>query len=138
MHKPNKTESELTIRRETVADIEAITEVTVAAFKTLAVSHQTEHFIVQGLRLADALTLSLVAEIDECVVGHIAFSPMTIADGTQDWCGLGPISVLPEYHKQGIGKALIREGLDSLKEKGGQSITTQSDLNLSGSVTIYF
>jgi putative acetyltransferase len=43
-----------------------------------------------------------VAEIDGRVVGHIAFSPVKISDGTKDWYGLGPVSVLPEYQKQGI------------------------------------
>jgi putative acetyltransferase len=49
------------------------------------------------------------------LVGHIALSAVTISDGTQDWYGLGPVSVLPEYQRQGIGKALIHEGLSRLK-----------------------
>ena len=64
---------------------------------------------------ARALTVSLVAELEGRIVGHIAFSPLTILDGTQDWYGLGPVSVLPEHKRQGIGKALIREGLLRLK-----------------------
>ena len=115
------------IRKETVADIEAITEVTIAAFKTLPISNQTEHFIIKALRSADVLTISLVAEIDERVVGHIAFSPVIISDGTKDWYGLGPISVLPEYQKQGIGKSLINKGLSSLKELGGQGCALVGD-----------
>ena len=103
------------IREETTADIEAITQVTIAAFKTLQVSNHTEQFIIKALRAAGVLTLSLVAEIDGRVVGHIAFSPVTISDGTKDWYGLGPISVLPEYQRKGIGKALIQEGLSRLK-----------------------
>jgi len=55
--------------------------VTVAAFKTLEVSNQTEHFIIQALRAAEALTISLVAESNGRVVGHVAFSPVTISDG---------------------------------------------------------
>jgi len=104
------------IRSETHADIDAITRVTVAAFKTLEVSHQTEHFIIHALRAAKALTISLVAEVDSRVIGHIAFSPLTISGGTRDWYGLGPVSMLPEYQRQGIGKALIREGLSRLKD----------------------
>ena len=103
------------IRNETDADVSAITEVTVAAFKTLAVSNQTEHFIIAALRAAGALTLSLVAEVEGRVIGHIAFSPVTISDGTRNWYGLGPVSVLPAYQRQGVGKALIREGLARLK-----------------------
>jgi putative acetyltransferase len=52
------------IRNETDADVSAITEVTVAAFKTLAVSNHTEQYIIAALRAAGALTLSLVAEVE--------------------------------------------------------------------------
>jgi putative acetyltransferase len=108
------------IRKETTSDIEAITQITIAAFRTLAISNHTEQFIISALRAANALTISLVAEIDGRVVGHIAFSPVTISDGTGNWYGLGPVSVLPEYHRQGIGKALIREGLSRLKDMNAQ------------------
>jgi len=106
---------EIVIRSESDADTDAIGEVTIAAFKTLEVSNQTEQFIIEALRAAHALTISLVAEVDGRVVGHIAFSPVTISDGTKDWYGLGPVSVLPEYQRQGIGTALIQEGLSRLK-----------------------
>jgi putative acetyltransferase len=106
----------IVIRSETVADVSAITEVTIAAFKTLEISNHTEQFIIAALRHAKALTVSLVAEIDGRVIGHIAFSPVTISDGTRNWYGLGPVSVFPAYQRQGIGKALIREGLSRLKD----------------------
>jgi putative acetyltransferase len=108
------------IRNETASDIEAISEVTIAAFRNLAISHHTEQFIINALRDANALTVSLVAEVGGQVVGHIAFSPVTISDGSLNWYGLGPISVLPEYQKQGIGKSLIHEGLSLLKALGGK------------------
>ena len=73
------------IRNEIDADVDAITEVTVAAFKTLEISNHTEQFIVEALRANNALTVSLIAEVDEHVVGHVAFSPVTISDGTQNW-----------------------------------------------------
>jgi putative acetyltransferase len=117
------------IRKETVADIEAINEVTIAAFRTLPVSNQTEHFIIKALRAAGVLTVSLVAEIDGRVVGHVAFSPVTISDGTLGWYGLGPVSVLPEYQNQGIGKSLINEGLFLLKKLGGQGCALVGDPN---------
>jgi putative acetyltransferase len=107
---------EIVIRSETDADVAAITEVTVAAFKTLEISNHTEQFIIAALRAAKALTVSLVAELDGRVVGHVAFSPVTISDGTRNWYGLGPVSVLPAYQRQGIGKALIQEGLSRLKD----------------------
>ncbi len=115
------------LREETTADIDAITEVTMAAFKTLPVSHQTEQFIIKALRSAGALTISRVAVIDDRVVGHIVFSPVVMSDGTKDWYGLGPISVLPECQKQGIGKALVNQGLSLLKNMGGQGCALVGD-----------
>ena len=110
----------LIIRNETEEDVKAITDVTISAFRTLEISRQTEQFIINALRAAKALTLSLVAQIDSLVVGHIAFSPVIISDGTQNWLGLGPISVLPSYQRQGIGKALIEEGLSRLRSLNAQ------------------
>lgn len=91
------TKEHILIRDEKKYDADVITEVTAAAFESLEFSHQTEQFIIEELRSARALTLSLVAEVDGHVVGHIAFSPVTISDGTTDWYGLGPVSVLPTY-----------------------------------------
>ena len=107
---------EIIIRSETDSDVDAITDVTIAAFETLEISNHTEPFIIEALRAAKALTISLVAELDARVIGHIAFSPVTISDGSSSWYGLGPVSVLPECQRQGIGKALIREGLSRLRE----------------------
>ena len=112
--------TKIVIRNETNADVGAITDVTIAAFKNLAISNHTEQFIIEALRATKALTVSLVAEVDGRVIGHIAFSPLTISDGTQNWYGLGPVSVLPEYQRKGIGKALIREGLSRLKDMNAQ------------------
>ncbi|WP_295406365.1 N-acetyltransferase [uncultured Thiocystis sp.] len=117
------------IRRETVDDIEAIGQVTIAAFKTLPISNHTEQFIINALRAAGVLTISLVAEIDGRVVGHIAFSPVEISDGSTGWYGLGPVSVLPEYQKQGIGQSLVNEGISMLKELGGEGCALVGDPN---------
>lgn len=108
------------IRDETVADTVAIAEVTAAAFETLAISDHTEPFVIEALRKARALTLSRVAEIDGRVVGHIAFSPVTLSDGTEGWYGLGPVSVHPDFQREGIGKALIHDGLSRLQALGAQ------------------
>jgi putative acetyltransferase len=105
----------IVIRDETDSDIAAISAVTIAAFNTLEISQHTEQFIIQALRSAKALSLSLVAEMDGLVVGHIAFSPIRIADGSLNWHGLGPLSVLPRCQRQGIGNTLIRQGLSRLK-----------------------
>jgi len=111
---------EVVIRNETDADVSAIAEVTVAAFRTLEISNHTEQFIIEALRAAKALSVSLVAELNGRVIGHIAFSPVSISDGTKNWYGLGPVSVLPEYQRQGIGKALIQEGLQRLRDRHAQ------------------
>jgi putative acetyltransferase len=108
------------IRNETDADIGAISEVTMAAFETLQISNHTEQFIIEALRAAKALAISLVAELDGRVIGHIAFSPVTISDGTRNWYGLGPVSVSPEHQRKGIGTALIQEGLSRLKALNAQ------------------
>jgi putative acetyltransferase len=108
------------IRNEQASDVEAITEVTQAAFANHPYGHQTEAFIINALRAAGALTVSLVADADGRVVGHVAFSPVTISDGSRDWYGLGPVSVLPEFQNRGIGTSLIHEGLSALKSLGAQ------------------
>lgn len=117
----------IVIRNEDESDIQAISEITRAAFENHPYSHQTEEFIVKALRDANALTISLVAVADNKVVGHIAFSPVTISDGSLGWYGLGPISVLPELQKQGIGKSLISEGLSSLKSLGAKGCILVGD-----------
>jgi putative acetyltransferase len=112
----------IVVRRETDADITAIRDVTVAAFMTLEISNHTEQYIIEALRAAKALAVSLVAELDGRVVGHIAFSPVSVSDGTGNWYGLGPVSVLPPYQRQGIGTALIEEGLLRLKGRGAHGV----------------
>jgi putative acetyltransferase len=111
---------DISIRSEADGDEDAITEVTAAAFEELDLSNHTEQLIVIALRAAEALSISLVAEVDDRIVGHIAFSPVTISDGTRDWYGLGPVSVLPEYQRQGIGGALVEEGIALLRTRNAQ------------------
>lgn len=109
-----------TIRPEEASDRQAISDLTGAAFADLEISDHTEHLVIDRLRGAGALTISLVAESEGRVVGHIAFSPVTMSDGTTGWFGLGPVSVLPELQRRGIGDALIREGLSRLKASGAR------------------
>jgi putative acetyltransferase len=120
MRKRKHMNPKIVIRSETDADVSAISEVTVAAFKTLAISNHTEQFIILALRAAKALAVSLLAAMDGRVIGHIAFSPVTLSDTTRDWYGLGPVSVLPAYQRQGFGKALIQEGLAQLRAFNAQ------------------
>ncbi len=115
------------IRQETQTDIEAITKITKLAFENHPFSKNTEQFIINALRAANALTISLVAEIDGKLVGHIAFSPVTFSDGSKNWYGLGPISVEPDYQKQGIGKSLVNEGIGLLKDLGAEGCVLVGD-----------
>ncbi|KAF0812676.1 hypothetical protein IGB42_02968 [Andreprevotia sp. IGB-42] len=104
-----------TIRPEAAADIPAIAALTRDAFADQPYSSHTEHFIIAALRDSGALSISLVAEQDGMVVGHIAFSPVRISDGASGWFGLGPIAVAPAQQRQGIGNALMQQGLTALR-----------------------
>jgi putative acetyltransferase len=106
------------VREAATDDIEAIDGVVRAAFRGHPFSLQTEHLIVHRLREAGALALSLVATLDGRVVGHAAFSPVSIDAQASAWCGLGPLSVVPAHQRSGIGAALIRSGLRRLRERG--------------------
>jgi len=117
----------LTIRNENPADYEAISDVTRKAFLHHPFSRQTEQAIILALRAAGVLTLSLVAEFEGRLVGHIAFSPVTLSDGTKNWFGVGPLSVAPELQKQGIGKALMIEGISKLKKLGAHGCALVGD-----------
>lgn len=108
----------LVIRPERPGDAITIEEITRQAFACHPHSRQTEHFIVRALRQANALTISLVAELSGQVVGHVAFSPVAISDGSVGWFGLGPVSVRPSFQKRGIGRSLIEHGLSLLRERG--------------------
>ena len=118
------------IRPETPADIPAISAVTLAAFRDHPHSEQTEHLIIERLRERGVLALSLVAEIQDEIVGHIAFSPIELSDGAQDWFGLGPLSVKPSRQGRGIGGALIRKGLEMLKARGATGCVVMGDPDL--------
>lgn len=111
---------QILIRDETASDTTTIRDVTAAAFASMEISDHTEQFVIEALRSAGALALSLVAEMEGQVVGHIAFSPVMVSDGSEDWYGLGPVSVVPEHQCKGIGKALIWEGLARVKGMGAR------------------
>ncbi len=111
---------DILIRSEQSTDVDGIERVTLAAFTGKFRDNPTEHLIVNGLRDAGALSLSLVAEVDEKIVGHVAFSSVTINGDNLNWYGLGPISVVPELQKQGIGSKLIHEGLSAIRAFGAK------------------
>lgn len=107
-----------TIGPELPAHITAIDALTQAAFASAPQSSGNESAIVAALRDAGQLHLSLVAQRDGQVVGHVAISPVSISDGSPRWYGLGPVSVLPACQQQGNGSALITRALGLLQAQG--------------------
>ena len=105
------------IRAENPDEADAIDRLTRRAFAPMPFSDQREAEIVHALRRDGALTLSLVAVEQNAVIGHVAFSPVTIDGVHDDWFGLGPISVCPERQRQGIGRALVQAGLAALRSR---------------------
>lgn len=107
------------VRPETRNDESAINEITSAAFMNAEHSDHNEQIIIRHLREANQLSVSLVAE-DEFthnILGHVAVSPVKISDGSENWYGLGPISVLPQHQGNGIGSLLVDHVLIDLQSR---------------------
>lgn len=106
---------EPTLRKEQPGDEALIRKLTEAAFARMPYSHGTEAPIIDDLRREGDLTLSIVATSLSEVVGHIAFSPVTLDGESGGWLGLGPVSVRPDLQGNGIGAALVKEGAATLR-----------------------
>ena len=106
------------IRVEAEADIDDVRALNTAAFETSA-----EAILVDILRTQAHPIVSLVAEMDGIVVGHILFSPVTL-EGNRNLLimGLGPMAAAPTHQRMGIGTALIREGLTHCRQIGAQAV----------------
>ncbi|WP_246347475.1 GNAT family N-acetyltransferase [Brevundimonas basaltis] len=115
------------VRPEKPEDIPSIRTLTDAAFVGVEHSSRTEAAIVDALRAADALTLSLVAELQGSIIGHVGFSPVLIDGRDIGWSGLGPVSVSPGLQRGGVGSALIKQGLDKLARRGAQGCVVLGD-----------
>lgn len=116
----------MNIRLEQADDINTICDVIYLAFENHP-HHQlgakpTEHLIVNDLRTAGELILSLVAQDETGIVGHIAFSPVMVANKHCNFFGLGPVSVLPQRQNEGIGAKLIHAGLTALKYRKASDV----------------
>ncbi|MRX50708.1 GNAT family N-acetyltransferase [Paracoccus sp. S-4012] len=119
-------------RPETAEDREVIAALIEAAFAGAAHASGREAEIVAGLRRAGGLTLSLVAEDQGAVVGHVAFSPVSIAGeggaaAADGWFGLGPVAVRPDRQRGGVGTGLIHAGLARLRDAGARGCVVLGD-----------
>lgn len=115
------------IRQESPFDVAAIHAVTEAAFLNAPHTDHTEQFVVNALRKAGALSISLVAVQAGLVVGHVAVSPVSISCSISGWYGLGPISVSPDLQGQGIGGLLMKAALSQLQDMGASGCVLLGD-----------
>ena len=120
--------TQLHIRPEQPGDEDVIRALTEAAFAEAPHSDQTEAAIVDALRAADALALSLVAvDAEGSILAHVAFSGVSIESGEAGWYGLGPVSVWPRCQRQGIGTMLVADGLRRLEALGARGCVLLGD-----------
>jgi putative acetyltransferase len=102
----------VTIRKEQPSDILAVRAINEKAF-----GQQAEPNIVDAIRTACPQAISLVAEYDDQLIGHILFSPVVIESEKETVAGMGlaPMSVLPEHQRRGVGGRMVKTGLDMLR-----------------------
>ncbi len=113
----------MTIRPEQPGEEPAIHALTEAAFRNMPYADGDEADLVDALRRDGDLALSLVAlNMDEAIVGHMAFSPVSISDGSPGWFALGPCSVIPTRQRTGIGTQLVEAGLGEMRARGACGI----------------
>ena len=105
----------LIIRPETIEDAQAVYKVEASAF-----ARPAEAELVQKLQQSDVGTISLVACLDDQVVGHILFSPVTVKNNGGEFTAvaLGPVAVAPNQQQKGIGSALCHAGLTACLQAG--------------------
>jgi putative acetyltransferase len=115
------------IRPETPAEAAAISSVIDAAFATAEHSDGTEAAIVERLRKANALSVSLVAADGPAVIGHVALSPVTIDGADFGWLGLGPVAVALDRQGTGLGQALVSEALERARSMGAAGCVVLGD-----------
>ncbi|QJD67381.1 N-acetyltransferase [Xanthomonas campestris pv. badrii] len=106
------------IRQASQDDAAAIEILTMVAFMREDHSRHDEQHVIAALREDGALVLSLVADHDGYVVGHLAVSPVSLSDGSTGWYALGPLAVGPGHQRQGLGTRLVQAALANLRERG--------------------
>ncbi len=115
------------IRDEAPFDIPAIRALVERAFRDAAHGSGTEAAIVDALREDAVLSVSLLAEDDTGIIGHVTFSPVTINGEAVDWYGLGPIAVRADRRRRGVGARLIRAGLERVKGHAARGCVVLGD-----------
>ena len=105
----------INIRQEKESDYKKTEAVVEKSFKNAEHTDHKEHFLVSKLRKSNVFIpeLSLVAEVNEKIIGHIMFTKSL---------ALAPVSILPEYQNKGIGSSLVMEGLRIAKKAGFKSV----------------
>jgi putative acetyltransferase len=117
------------IRKESEADQASIRTLTETAFQGRPYAGGDEQDVIDRLRHSKALTLSLVATQEGEVIGQVTFSPAVVEDASSPWFALGPVSVLPSRQGEGIGAALIEEGLARITAMGARGCILTGDPN---------
>ncbi len=115
------------IREEGPHDIDAICTVLRRAFAGYPGEGRLETRIVDTLRLDRALAVSLVADIDGRIAGHVAFSPARPSRDGDAWYVLGPLAVDPADQGHGVGSALVHAGLRALQEREANGCVVLGD-----------
>ncbi|WP_343588462.1 N-acetyltransferase [Flavobacterium sp.] len=117
---------EIKLRQENKNDFESVFQLIEKAFEKEEYSDHKEQFLVERLRNSEAFIpeLSIVAEIDNKIVGHILFTKLQIKNESETFpsLALAPVSVLPEFQGKGIGSELILHGHEIAKSLGYKSV----------------
>lgn len=121
--------SEVHIRPEETRDLEAIYDVTQRAFAEMPFADGDEQDLIDRLRTIGALSLSLVAEYENKIVGQLALSPVAHDSSDDGWFGLGPVSVHPDLQKKGIGGLLIGNAVHWMTDRQAQGCILVGDPN---------
>ncbi len=115
------------IRLEAPGEEAEISGLVARAFAPMPFSDGSEVAILEKLRANGDLLLSLVAVEAGKIIGHIAFTPITIDNADLGWVQLAPLAVLPERQRCGVGSALIAEGLAQMRQRGVSGVGVEGD-----------